>query len=84
MLHNAEWKLGHFRREIGSFLMVTSLIRWHSALSLMGKTGRKVGSAFGDSQAWNEWPFMIARFQPPFHLQTALEPPKCAQYRNLG
>ena len=27
----------------------------------------------------------IARFQPPFHLQTALEPPKCAYTdSNLG
>ena len=50
--------------------MVTSLIRWHSALSLMSKTGRKVGSAFGESQAWNEWPLL-----PVFnHPSTSKQP----------
>ena len=59
-----------FAGEISSFLMVTSLIRWHSALSLISKTGRKVGSAFRESQAWNKWPLL-----PVFnHPSTSKQP----------
>ena len=32
-----------FAAKIRSFLMVTTLIRWHSALSLISKTTKKVG-----------------------------------------
>ena len=40
MLHNAEsW--GIFSAEIRSFLLVTTLISWHSAVSLSNKTTKK-------------------------------------------
>ena len=83
MLNNAEWKLGHFRWRNQKFphgdilnKMALSLVsdqqNWQKSWQCLS---RKSGS---------EWMAFIASFQPPFHLQTALEPPKCAQNRNLG
>ena len=43
---------------------------------LISKTTKKVGSSLRESQAMDGWPLLP--FSTTYHLQTALEPPKCA------
>ena len=60
-----------FAAEIRSFLMVTTLIRWHSAVSLISKTTKKVGSNLRENQAWNECPLMPVFNHPPTSKQSS-------------